>query len=356
MSDNKDKVNEAAKDTAKKAEKKVDKAVEAPETKTEAKKEKKDKAPAGRKERLIAYVVAIVAILILTNPGLIPFLPKSIGSALTRVTSGLFGDVTKIVSVVQINWVSIFQLVLMFLMILIIREIVTWIMEKVSPKTNRGKTIKNLIESSMQYLFTLVGIFWGLSIIGVNISTIFASLGIVALIIGFGAESLIADVVTGLFMIFENHYNVGDVIELDGFRGTIVNIAIRTTSVEDAGGNIKVFNNSDMRNIINYSSDMSRAICDMPIPYEADIEKAEAELEKLFDELVAENPEVFKNRPTYSGVQQLADSAVILRIVAEVEEDVRFKAARIMNRKFKIGLEKAGMGCPYNQIVVHKAE
>lgn len=316
----------------------------------------KEKAPDGRKGRIIKYLVVIAAILIITNPGLIPFLPASIGSALTGVTSGLFGDVSKISNVVKINWVSIFQLILMVLMLMVSQELITWILEKWNPKSKRAKTIKYLLDSSMHYLFALVGVFWGLSIIGVDVSTIFASLGIVALIIGFGAESLIADVVTGLFIIFENQYNVGDVIEVDGYRGTVVNIAIRTTSLMDGGGNIKVINNSDMRNIINQSSDTSRAICDMPIPYEADIEKAEEELEKLFDELVKEYPEVFTERPKYSGVQQLADSAVILRIVAVVDESNRFTAARLMNRKFKIGLEKAGMGCPYNQIVVHKAE
>ncbi len=318
--------------------------------------EKKEKSQETRKGRVVKYLIIMAAILLITNPGLIPFLPAGISSAMTRITSGLFGDVDKISNVVKINWINIFQLVLMILMIMVCQELITWVLEKWNPEAKRAKTIKYLLDSSLHYLFALVGIFWGLSIIGVDVSTIFASLGIVALIIGFGAESLIADVVTGLFIIFENQYNVGDVIELDGYRGTVVSIAIRTTSLMDAGGNVKVINNSDMRNIINQSSANSRAICDMPIPYEADIEKAEAELEKLFDELVKEYPEVFTERPTYSGVQQLADSAVILRIVAVVEETNRFHAARLMNRKFKIGLEKAGMGCPYTQVVVHKAE
>lgn len=331
--------------------------VEVKETVQEAPKEEKKKGlPKSRRGRLIVYAVAVILIIFITNPATIPFLPDSVGGFLTHVMSNLLGDVTQIGDVIKINWISLIQLIIMILALLFVKEVVNWILEKINPKANRAKTIKNIIESLLQYIFAFVGIFWGLSIIGVNVTTIFASLGILALIIGFGAESLIADVVTGFFMIFENHYNVGDVIELDGYRGTIVKIAIRTTSVEDTGGNIKVFNNSDMRNIINYSSDMSRAICDMPIPYEADIEAAEKVLDTLFDELVAEYPDVFVERPSYKGVQQLADSAVVLRIVATVEEENRFQAARIMNRKFKIGLEKAGMGCPYTQVVVHKAD
>ena len=326
------------------------------ETKEKTLEEASKEAPDSRKGRIIKYLIIMAVILFITNPGLIPFLPQNIGETLTRVTGGLFGDVSRISEVVKFNWISIFQLVLMVLMLMVGQELITWILEKWNTKSKRAKTIKYLLDSSIHYLFTLVGIFWGLSIIGVDVSTIFASLGIVALIIGFGAESLIADVVTGLFIIFENQYNIGDVIEVDGYRGTVVNIAIRTTNLMDGGGNIKVINNSDMRNIINQSSDTSRAICDMPIPYEADIEKAEAVLEKLLDELVKEEPGVFTERPSYSGVQQLSDSAVILRVVAIVDETNRFNAARLMNRKFKIGLERAGMGCPYTQVVVHKAE
>ena len=100
----------------------------------------------------------------------------------------------------------------------------------------------------LKYIAGIVILCWGLSIIGVNVSTIVASVGIIALIVGFSAESLIADVVTGAFMIFENQYNVGDIVEVDGFRGKVTNIGIRTTSITDTGDNVKVINNSAMRN------------------------------------------------------------------------------------------------------------
>ena len=76
-----------------------------------------------------------------------------------------------------------------------------------------------------------------------NVSTILASVGLLALIVGFGAESLITDVITGVFMLFENQYNVGDIIEVSGFRGTVSSIGIRTISITDSSGNIKIINN-----------------------------------------------------------------------------------------------------------------
>lgn len=330
------------------------------ETKEPAKeketKQPKRKAPASRKKRVAIYLVAIALILVVTNPTVIPFMPAFITTPVQEFVYSVFGNMNDVAQMVKLDWSTLFQLVIMAIMLLLVRELCNWLLEKYTPKSPRAATMKNLTASALKYILAFVAAFWALSIIGVNVSTLFASVGVMALIIGFGAESLIADVITGLFMIFENQYNVGDIIELDGYRGTVVNIAIRTTSIEDAGGNIKIFNNSDVRNIINLSADSSRAICDIPIPYKADIDAAEKVIAKLCAELTEEHPEVFKQQPECVGVQALADSAVVLRVIAQVQEENRFDAARKINKKMKTGLEKAGMGVPYAQIVVHKGE
>lgn len=317
---------------------------------------KKEKIALTRKKRVLIYLAAILLILLLTNPSVVPFMPDAVSASVQQFMYKTFGNMNDVADMVTLDWSVLFQLVVMAVILLLLRELCIWLMEKYHPKTPRAATMKNLFSSAMKYILAFVAIFWTLSIIGVNVSTLFASVGVMALIIGFGAESLIADVITGLFMIFENQYNVGDIIELDGYRGTVVNIAIRTTSIEDGGGNIKIFNNSDVRNIINLSTDSSRAVCDIPIPYEADIDEAEKVIAELCDQLCEEYPTVFEKKPSCVGVQSLADSAVVLRIVAQVDEEDRFKAARLINKKMKIGLEKAGMGAPYSQIVVRKGD
>ncbi len=331
-----------------------------PEAENKAPQEKKapkEKKPmSARVKRVIIYCVAIVLVLVVTNPTVIPFMPEFITEPVEDFMHGIFGNMSDVAEMVKLDWSSLFQLVIMAIILLLVRELCVWLLEKYQPKTPRAATMKNLVSSTLKYVLAFVAAFWALSIIGVDVSTLFASVGVMALIIGFGAESLIADVITGLFMIFENQYNVGDIIELDGYRGTVVNIAIRTTSIEDSGGNIKIFNNSDVRNIINLSADSSRAVCDVPVPYEADLEKAEETVKKLCGELAQEHPEVFKKLPECVGVQALDGSAVLLRVVAHVSEEDRFSAARLINKKMKIGMEKAGMGAPYNRIVVEQAK
>lgn len=221
------------------------------------------------------------------------------------------------------------------------------------PKSHRIRSVLSIISSLLKYVAGIVILCWGLAMIGVNVSTIVASVGIVALIVGFSAESLIADVVTGAFMLFENQYNVGDIVEVDGFRGTVTNIGIRTTSITDAGDNVKIVNNSAMRNILNRSDKPSRSVCDIGIPYGTDIEKLEEQIPGLMQSIYEKRSDTMKKPPEYLGIQTLADSAVILRFVVEVSEKDIYSCARIMNRELLLGFRKLGIECPFPQVDVH---
>lgn len=221
------------------------------------------------------------------------------------------------------------------------------------PKSHRARTILTLMNSLLRYVAALVILCWGLSILGVDVSVIVASVGVVTLVVGFGVESLIADVVTGTFILFENQYNVGDIVEVNGFRGTVRDIGIRTTAIEDSGGNVKIINNSEMKNILNRSDRSSCAVCDVDIPYETDLEALEERLPALLEEIYKENSQVLKAVPKYLGVQELGASAVKLRFTAEVTEKDLFSATRALNRSLWLGLRRLGVECPFQQLDVH---
>ena len=124
---------------------------------------------------------------------------------------------------------SILKVIAMAALVLFCAGLISLILGVLKPASHRARTVLTLLASLTRYLAAIVILCWGLSIFGVNVNTIVASVGIVALVVGFGAESLIADVVTGFFMLFENQYNVGDIVEVNGFRGTVKEIGIRTT-------------------------------------------------------------------------------------------------------------------------------
>ena len=308
----------------------------------------------GNLKHLIKTAIVLVVFLIVTNPSILKFLPEGARDFLFRAWSNIFGDVSSVASTIRINWIALFQIVAVILLLTILQDAVRIILNKIKPKTSKGKSLQSLLNSYCTYGFATVGIIWCMSIIGINLSTIFATIGIAALIVGFATESLIEDIITGLFLTFEDAFNVGDIIEYNGFRGTVTSIGVRVTCIQNASGNIQIVNNSDLRNILNRSKASSIAVCDIPVSYAVKLTQAEEVVNNILKTMPEKYPEVFVKTPEYAGVQALADSSVLLRVTAEVKEEDIFKATRLINREMKLGLDEAGIEIPFQQIVVHQ--
>ena len=252
-----------------------------------------------------------------------------------------------------IDFSVLLKLAIMVAAVMAAETLAVILLELLKPKSHRGRSLLSIISSLLKYVAGIVILCWGLSIIGVNVSTIVASVGIVTLIVGFSAESLIADVVTGAFMIFENQYNVGDIVEVDGFRGTVTSIGVRATSITEAGDNVKIVNNSAMRNIVDRSDKPSRSVSDIGVPYETDIEKLEEAIPGLLHSIYEKRADVMKKTPQYLGIQKLADSAVVLRFAVEVNEKDIYSCTRILNHDLLLGFRTLGVECPFPQVDVH---
>lgn len=265
------------------------------------------------------------------------------------VKTGIFPGVG---SLIDISFDTILKIIIAVAFIQVVGGVLIVALSLFKNKSGRVGTMSTVLISIVKYSMRIIGFCWVLTIIGVNVSTIFASIGILALIIGFGAESLVADIVTGVFVLFENEYNIGDIIEVDGFRGTVTEIGIRTVSVQDSGGNIKIINNSDLKNIINRSNQKSTAVCDIGVAYETDLEEFDKLVIKIIDEITDRNPEAFKSGIKYLGVQELGDFSITLRFVAEAEENKVFATRRLLNKELKTAFDRHNVSIPFPQIEV----
>lgn len=253
----------------------------------------------------------------------------------------------------SLGWAGVGRILLVIFGVLALEHLILLILGFIKTENHRARTVMTLTANLIRYIAILVIVIGVLSLLNVDVPTVLAGLGIIALIIGFGAESLITDVVTGFFILMDNQYNVGDIIEVGGFRGTVSEIGIRTTSLTDTGGNVKIINNSDMKNILNRSNNSSKAVTDFSIPYETDIEKLEEKIPALLEEILQKHPELFKSRPVYLGVQALSSSSVELRFVAEVGESDIYSGARVLNHDLFVGFRRLGVECPFPQVDVH---
>ena len=203
-----------------------------------------------KKNGIIKIVLLAAILLLLLNPAIIPFFDASTKAAISSQLRSNFGALAGSNSASVLSWPNIITALVVIILMWLVATVICRVLQKTCMKGGRKETVGGLMMSITKYAAVLITVVWVLGIFGVNLAGIFASLGILSLIVGFGAQSLIEDTITGIFIIFEGHYNVGDIIILDDFRGEVKKIGVRTTVIEDTGHNLKIVNNSDIRNIL----------------------------------------------------------------------------------------------------------
>ncbi len=304
----------------------------------------------GTKTYIGIVLVAILALL-LANPKWLPLSQELKEAVAETEKNNLLFQSNAHTTVAQL-----ITLVLAVALVWLAYQIIKLILGALGKRGGRAQTVVNLVSGLLKYVAVIAAIVWGLSILGVNATAVLAGVGIVGLILGFGAQSLIEDIITGAFIIFENQYSVGDIIILDDFRGTVRNIGVRTTVIEDAGGNLKVVNNSDIRNFQNRSRNNSIALVVASVAYSTDLRKLEKLLKEALPKLKEEHPDLYLSAPRYLGVDQLADSGVNLKFMVDVTETNVFAGQRMLARDIKLLFDDNGVEIPFPQVVVHKAE
>lgn len=227
------------------------------------------------------------------------------------------------------------------------------VLNGIMKKDNKAVTVGRMIRSFVKYLFVIVAIFLILGAWGVDTSTLLASAGILSLVVGLGAQSLIADVIAGVFIIFEGDYQVGDIVVIDGWRGTVEDVGIRSTKITDAGGNIKIITNSSISSIINQTKELSVAKCIMSIEYGESLERVEVVIKNNLDAIKNAIPSIVEG-PFYKGVTSLSSSSVDLLFLAKCKEEDIYQVQRDLNRELKLIFDKNNINIPFPQVVVNQ--
>lgn len=219
----------------------------------------------------------------------------------------------------------------------------------------RENTLFRLLENVTSYVIYFVAILTILTEFGVDIKAILAGAGVVGLAIGFGAQSLVKDIITGFFIIFENQFSVGDTVRITNFEGTVEEIGLRTTKIKSWTGELHILPNSSITEVTNFSVHNSIAVVDLSIAYEEDIDKAQTIIQDVVKNAKPNYPEMVKE-PEVLGVQMLGASEVVIRVTAEVLPMTHFKIARELRKTLKHELEVAGIEIPYPKMVTYQKE
>ena len=218
--------------------------------------------------------------------------------------------------------------------------------------SRKVSTIRSLLCNVVKYVIWILAILSLLSLYGVNTAALITGLGVVSLVVGLAFQDILKDILVGVSILFENWYGVGDLVKIGDFTGTVISIGLKATRVQAYTGEVKIISNRNINEVINYSLDKTYAVVDIPVSYETKLDKVEKILQltsaTMKDEIgdLLEEPEVW-------GVQELADSSVIFRIVGKCKPAKHFDVERKMKKAFKNALDKNGIKIPYMQIEVH---
>jgi small-conductance mechanosensitive channel len=218
-------------------------------------------------------------------------------------------------------------------------------------RKTKGATVWNLIASVIKVLSLVIMIFVVLGVWGVDTATLLASAGILALVIGLSAQTLINDVLSGLAIIADDEFTQGDIVIIDDFRGTVEEVGVKSVKLLDAAGNIKVINNSSIQTVINLSRNPSVAIADLDVSYDTDLKQAEEIFKDHLMEVKPSVPEAISD-PVCLGVQEFGDSGVIFRFIIKCREEDKFAATRKFNEAIWNLYDKYGLDVPYQTITI----
>lgn len=217
----------------------------------------------------------------------------------------------------------------------------------------RRKTIAKVTTSIIKYAIGIIAILVVLAIWGVNVLPALAGLGIAGLVIGLGAQKFINDLISGAFIIFEHHFDVGDIIEVAGFKGEVIDIGLKTTKIRNWRGEVKILANGDVVNITNFSTKFSMAVVEFTINYEEDINKVISLLNTNLSSMKNDYPPILE-APIITGAVGFGDNGVLLRAVCKTENEQHYGIERILRQKIKQILDQEHIAIAITQIAIRE--
>lgn len=224
----------------------------------------------------------------------------------------------------------------------------------------RTVTIFDVVHSTGVVLIVGTAALMILTELGVPITPVLASVGFVGLAFGLGAQALVKDIISGIFILIENQYTVGDTVEISGLVGTVEDMTLRITCLRDLHGTLHIIPNGEIRIVANRSRDWSRAIVDVGITYEEDVDTALGTLKAIGAALVQDETvgPFLLETPVVTGVEGLDDWAVRLRIMVKTMPDQQWEVQRHLRRRIQQVFRQEGLDLafPRRDVMVLKSD
>jgi len=220
-------------------------------------------------------------------------------------------------------------------------------------RISRANTLIPLLQSVSKYIIYFITAVMVLKELGVDTTAIIASAGVIGLAVGFGAQSLVKDVLSGAFLLFEGTISVGDSVNVGEHSGKVEVIGLRNIHLRKFSGELRVVPNGEVASFGNFNRNYMRAIVEVGVAYEQDVEKGMKALEEIADKWAEENKDIVLEPPMIQGILSLGSSEVILRIATKVKPMTHWGAERELKRRIKDAFDEKGIEIPFPRQVVY---
>lgn len=218
----------------------------------------------------------------------------------------------------------------------------------------RALTLHKLAENILSYSLFFILAASLFSILGLPVASLIAGAGIVGLAIGFGAQGLVSDVVTGFFLLLEKQMDVNDYVTIGNIDGIVESVGLRTTQLRSFDGTLNFIPNRDIMSVRNHSRGSMRALVDIRIGYNENIDQAIEVTQNVCDKIAAENPVIIEG-PNVIGVQALGASDVVLRVIAKTVNGEQWGVERQIRKAIKEAFDQNGIEIPFpHQVTIYK--
>jgi moderate conductance mechanosensitive channel len=215
-------------------------------------------------------------------------------------------------------------------------------------RIQRAQTIGIVLRSVVSFAIWTIALLMCLGELGINIAPIVAGAGVIGVALGFGAQTIVRDFLSGLFMLIEEQYGVGDVIDAGDAIGTVEAVSLRTTRLRDFDGVVWHVPNGEIKRLGNQSQQWSRAVVDVPVAYETDIPTATGVIKQVADELWhdPDYQSVVLGEPEVWGIEELTGERLVIRVAAKTQPREQAKVARELRARIKKAFDEAGIEVP----------
>jgi small-conductance mechanosensitive channel len=218
-----------------------------------------------------------------------------------------------------------------------------------SEREKRAETLVHIIRNTIKIFIYIVAMFMILRELGVDIAPLLAGVGIAGLAIGFGAQTLVKDFITGFFILMENQYRVGDVVKIGDHAGLVEKIQLRTTVLRDLEGIVHIIPNGEVQSVRNMTYEWSRVVLDIGVAYKEDVDKVMGVLKDVGKKMRQEEPyrQFMLEDPQILGVDDFGDSAVTIKMLAKTCPLKQWDVGRELKRRIKYAFDKEGIEIPF---------